>query len=166
MKVIDTIKVYVKYPKCIIYDIRDKKSKLIKKFYHKLKQMVYSYENETFYMKNMYENFGKDGYCDYMFPDKTVTFARMNPVMMIIREIDLYFENYNKPQIGTIEVNNQDKETITVTIHTENPGNLIGSHGKNINYFRNRLSELFNKKTEIKIIEIKNNIDKPVYFGY
>ena len=166
MKVIDTIKVYVQHPKYIIYVIRDIKSNLIKKFYHKLKQMVYSYENETFYMKNMYENFGKDEYCEYLFPDKTVTFARMNPVMMIIREIDLYFENYNKPQIGTIEVNNQDKETITVTIHTENPGKLIGSKGKNINYFRNRLSELFNQKTEIKIIEIKNNIDKPVYIGY
>ena len=166
MKVIDTIKVYVKYPKCIIYDIRDKKSKLIKKFYHKLKQMVYSYENETFYMKNMYENFGKDGYCDYMFPDKTVTFARMNPVMMIIREIDLYFENYNRPQIGTIEVDTQDKETITVTIHTGTPGRLIGSHGKNIDYFNNRLSKLFNKKTKIKIIEIKKDINEPIYVGY
>ena len=52
MKVIDTIKVYVKHPKCIIYDIQDIKSELIEKFYHKLKQMVYSYENETFYFSS------------------------------------------------------------------------------------------------------------------
>lgn len=166
MNIIDIIKIYIQHPKCIVYDIQDIKSKLIKKFYHKLKQMVYSYENKTFYIKNMYEHFGKGEYCEYSFPDKTVTFARMNPVIAIIHEIDLYFENYNRPQIGTIEVDTQDKETITVTIHTGNPGRLIGSYGKNIDYFNNRLSELFNKKTQIKIVEIKNDINEPIYVGY
>jgi ribosomal protein S3 len=128
--------------------------------------MVYSYENETFYMKNMYEHFGKDDYCGYFFPDKTVTFARMNPVLVIIREIDLYFEKYNMPQIGTIEVDTQDKETIIITIHTGNPGRLIGSYGKNIDYFNNRLSEIFNKKTQTNIVEIKNDINEPIYTGY
>ena len=46
------------------------------------------------------------------------------------------------------------------------PGYLIGKGGQTIDYFEKRLSELFAKKTKIKIVEVKKDINEPIYIGY
>ena len=98
---------------------------------------------------------------------KTVTFARLNPVITVIREIDLYFDNrFGNLRIPKIDVDTQNEEEITVTIHTMRPGYLIGKGGQTIDYFEKRLSELFAKKTKIKIVEVKKDINEPIYIGY
>lgn len=163
---LNTLKVYIQHPKCIVYDLRDCKNSLVKKFYSKLKRMVYSYENKTFYMKNMYEHFGKDANCEYMFIDKTVTFARMNPVFIVVRELDMYFQNLGRLEIPNINVDTQNEDLITVTIWTARPGFIIGKSGSTIRYFENKLSEMFNKPTKIVINEVKKDINSPVYIGY
>lgn len=162
----DRIKLYFKEPKCIKYDIRDWKDSLTKKFYRKLKRMVYNWENKTFYSKNIYEHYGKTPYSEYFFLDKTVTFARMNSVYIVIREFDLYFENFNRLQIPSINVDTQDENVITITIHTSRPGFIIGKGGQTINYFTKKFTELFNKETKINIVEVKKDINEPVYIGY
>lgn len=162
----DRIKLYFKEPKCIKYDICDWKASLTKNFYRKLKCMVYDWENKTFYSKNMYEHCGNTAYSEYVFLDKTVTFARMNSVYIVIREFDLYFENFNRLKIPNINVDTQDENVITITIHTSNPGLIIGKGGQTINYFEKKFTELFNKETKINIVEVKKDINEPVYIGY
>lgn len=167
MKTIERIKLYCKSPKCIAYDFRDWKDSLTLKFYHKLKEMLYSFENKTYYNINITQHYKNNQYQEYYFLDKTVTFARLNPVITVIREIDLYFDNrFGNLRIPKIDVDTQNEEEITVTIHTMRPGYLIGKGGQTIDYFEKRLSELFAKKTKIKIVEVKKDINEPIYIGY
>lgn len=167
MKTIERIKLYCKNPKCIAYDIKDWKDSLTLKFYHKLKEMLYKFENKTYYNINITQHYKNNQYQEYYFLDKTVTFARLNPVITVMREIDLYFDKrFGNIRIPKIDVDTQNEEEITVTIHTMRPGYLIGKGGQTIDYFEKRLSELFAKKTKIKIVEVKKDINEPIYIGY
>lgn len=166
MKFIERIKLFIKEPNQIKYWFRDWKQITTKRFYLKLKRMVYDWENKTFYSKNMCEEYGKSQYCEYMFLDKTVTFARMNPVFVVVRELDIYFQSLGRLEIPNINVDTQNEDLITVTIWTARPGFIIGKGGSTIKMFENKLSEMFNKTTKIVINEVKNDINSPVYVGY
>ena len=145
MKIIDLIKLYCKEPKQIRYGIRDFKNKIQKNFFKKLKRMVYDWENKTFYNINITDHYKNNAYQEYYFCDKTVTFARLNPVIVVMRELDIYFEQLGRLGIQNLEVDTQNEE---------------------LDYFKKRLTELFGKKTQINIIEIKNDINDPIYIGY
>ena len=166
MKFIDLIKLYCKEPKQIRYGIRDFKNKTQRKFFKKLKRMVYDWENKTFYNINITDHYKNNAYQEYYFYDKTVTFARLNPVIVVMRELDIYFEHLGRLEIQNLEVDTQNEELITVIIHTKRPGFIIGKGGSTMDYFTKRLTELFGKKTQINIIEIKNDINEPIYIGY
>lgn len=166
MKFTERIKLYCKDPKCVGYDIKDFKDELTINFYKKLKKMVYDWENKIFYSKNIYETYGKSPYCEYMFLDKTVTNARLNPVFTVVHELDIYFQNLGRLEIHNINVDTQNEHLITVTICTGRPGFIIGKGGSTIKHFENKLSEMFNKPTKIVIKEVKNDINSPVYVGY
>ena len=84
MKTIERIKLYCKSPKCIAYDFRDWKDSLTLKFYHKLKEMLYSFENKTYYNINITQHYKNNQYQEYYFLDKTVTFARLICILIIV----------------------------------------------------------------------------------
>lgn len=86
------------------------------------------------------------------------------PVMIVYKMLEKHFgfRGVYLMRIHGIDVDTQDKNTITVTIRLNRPSLLIGKGGTDIDAVRDMLESYFNKATKIKIVEVKNDINVPI----
>lgn len=160
MRFIDTIKVYFKHPNLIGYSIKESYFNFRDKFYNWLKRIVYKYE------ANLQDEYVKWDDYDYTMDRKTVKYAIYNPVSTVTHEIELLFQKRNIFNVGAlgimgIEIDTQDEDIVFVKIKTRHPGMMIGIGGENIIALTKRLTQLFGRQTEIKLIEVTNDLNEP-----
>lgn len=145
MKIVDTLKVYLRHPKCIVQDMRfyTKKYKEKYEFWLRKKLLKRILESDicsyTYEMRHQYKPFNRA----MLFPCSVVS--------MVLAE---YFQRVDLLGVHGISVDTQSDEVVTATIALVRPGLLIGKGGKDIDAVRERLSELFGKETNIDIKEI------------
>lgn len=160
MKAIDTIKVYVKHPNLIGYSIKESYFDFRDKFYNWLKRIVYKYE------ANLQDEYVKWDDYDYIMDRKAVKYAIYNPASTVTHEIELLFQKRNIFSVGalgimSIETDTQDENIVFVTIKTRHPGMMIGTGGETITALTKRLTHLFGRQTEIKLVEVTKDLNEP-----
>ena len=150
MKTVDTLKVYLRHPKCIVKDIR---------FYTK----KYKEDYEFWLRKKILNNFLNSESCTYTYKTrheyKPFNRAMLFPCSVVSIVLAEYFQRVDLLGIHGISVDTQSDEAVTATIALARPGLLIGKGGKDIDAVMERLSELFGKETNIDIKEI-NDVNK------
>ena len=166
MTILDYIKTYAKHPHLIIEDIRNsiEKSKINRLLKNKLK--AYDYEE-----KNYYDVIVKSNYEIYV-PENKYKHSIYNPMIVVWHELERMFDTgtgvatIRRMGIMGINIDTQNEDLVTVSISLKRPGLLIGKRGSKVNELETRLTYLFNRKTEIKIVEVKKDINEPMYIGY
>lgn len=166
MTILDYIKTYLKHPGLIIEDIRNslESSKIKRLLNRKLK--TYDYEE-----KNYYDVIVKSNYETYV-PKNKYKHSIYNPMIVVWHELERMFDDgrgvaiIRRMGIMGINIDTQNDDLLTVSISLKRPGLLIGNRGRKINELEKRLTYLFNRKTEIKIVEVKKDINEPMYIGY
>lgn len=166
MTILDYIKTYAKHPRLIIDDIRSsiEKSKMNRLFKGKLK--AYDYEEH-----NYYDVIVKSNYETYV-PENKYKYSIYNPMIVVWHELERMFDNgtgvamIRRMGIMGIVVDTQNEDLVTVSISLKRPGILIGKRGSKLNELESRLTYLFNRKTQIRIVEVKKDINEPMYIGY
>lgn len=166
MTIFDYIKTYVKHPRLIIEDIRNsiENSKINRLLNRKFK--TYDYEE-----KNYYDVIVKSNYETYV-PKNKYKYSIYNPMTVVWHELERMYDDgtsvaiIRRMGIMGINIDTQNENLITVTISLKRPGLLIGKRGSKINELESRLTYLFNRETKVEIIEVKKDINEPVYVGY
>lgn len=157
MKIVDTLKVYLRHPKCIVQDMRfyTKKYKEKYEFCLRKKLLKRILESDicsyTYEMRHQYKPFNRA----MLFPCSIVS--------MVLLE---HFKRIDLLGIHGISVDTQSDEAVTATIALARPGLLIGKGGKDIDAVRERLSELFGKETNIEIKEIHDVNKEKIIIEY
>ena len=157
MKLIETINVYFRHPKCIKYDIKFyiRKCKCDFMFWLRRKLIRNILDSEICsYQCNVFNGFK---------PFKSSILFPCSVVSIVLAE---YFQRVDLLGIHSISVDTQSDEVVTVTITLARPGLLIGKGGKDIDAVRERLSELFGKETNIDIKEIIDVNEEKILFEY
>lgn len=154
----DRIYIYIKHPKCIFYDIRDKwsrrKSDLEfwirrKVISHILHSEKYSYQ---YYLGNEKPVF------------KSAVLYPLNTVYMIL---SMYFKDLETLKIFEISVDLfSNKKQYIVSISLHRPGLLIGKGGKDMLAIQDRLTAVFGKKTTINITDVHDINQYKIYAYY
>ena len=150
MKIVDTLKVYLRHPKYVVKDIR---------FYTK----KYKEDYEFWLRKKILNSFLNGESCTYTYktrheykPFNNAMLFPCSTVSMVLLE---HFKRIDWLGIHSISVDTQSDKAVTATIALSRPGLLIGKGGKDINAVMERLSELFGKETNVDIKEI-NDVNK------
>ena len=150
MTIVDTLKVYLRHPKCIVQDMR---------FYTK----KYKEDYKFWFRKKILNSFLNSKSCTYTYKTrheyKPFNRAMLFPCSVVSMVLAEYFQRVDLLGIHSISVDTQSDEAVTVTITLARPGLLIGKGGKDIDAVSERLSELFGKETNIDIKEI-NDVNK------
>ena len=145
MKTVDTLKVYLRHPKCIVQDIR---------FYTK----KYKEDYKFWLRKKILNSFLDSKSCTYTYKTrheyKPFNNAMLFPCSIVSMVLLEHFKRIDWLGIHSISVDTRSDEAVTATIALTRPGLLIGKGGKDIDAVRERLSELFGKETNIDIKEI------------
>ncbi len=154
----DYIKVWVKQPKVLFYEI---KSIYIKKKYDFIhKQRMKQFEEIMAVAKRCkrYLTFGDNW--------QTTTATIENPLYVVSNVISKHCTNVVLLCIRGIDVDLSYEEQIYVTITLARPGLIIGKAGKTIPAITDELTSIFGKKTNINIKEWKmEHIINPDDFG-
>lgn len=89
-----------------------------------------------------------------------------SPVLIVSKIIEKHFGcyGYYLLNIHAIVVDTQQEDQIVVTIQLHRPGLLIGKAGKDIDTIKQMLWVYFNKKVQINILELKDDVNKPVEY--
>ena len=89
-----------------------------------------------------------------------------SPVLIVSKIIEKHFGcyGYYLLNIHAIVVDTQQEDQIVVTIQLHRPGLLIGKAGKDIDTIKQMLWVYFNKKVQINILELKEDVNKPVEY--
>lgn len=167
MTFFDYIKTYVKHPRLIIDTFLDAIDKAKEKRFLKNKLAAYEYEEKNYYDVIV----GKSDYEIYILENKC-KHSIYNPMIVVWHELERMFDNgtgvatIRRMGIMGINVDTQNENLITVTISLKRPGLLIGKQGSKINEFESRLTYLFNRETKVEIVEVKKDINEPIYVGY
>ena len=133
--------------------------KIRKGIINKCREMVYNYE----FKEALNHKIG-DSYCEYaVSPDLRI--GVLCPVTVVTKMLEKYFgfEKILMLRIHAIDVDTQSADAITVTIKLNRPGLLIGKAGCHIDDLENLMTKYFNKKTDIRIVEVKNDVNLPLY---
>ena len=126
---------------------------------NKCREMVYNYE-----FKESLNHKIEDSYYEYAAsPDLRI--GVLCPVTVVSKILEKYFgfEKILMLRIHAIDVDTQSADAITVTIKLNRPGLLIGKAGCHIDDLENLMTKYFNKKTDIRIVEVKNDVNLPLY---
>lgn len=162
----DYIKTYVRHPRLIIDTFLDAIDNAKQKRFLKNKFATYEYEE-----KNYYDVIVMSSY-EYYVPENKYKRSIYNPMIVVWHELERMFDNgtgvaiIRRMGIMGINVDTQNEDLLTVSISLKRPGMLIGKRGSNIDALESRLTYLFNRKTKIEIVEVKKDINEPVYIGY
>ena len=139
--------------------IKDTFYKIRKNIVNKCREMVYNYE-----LKEVLNHKIKESYYESsVVPDLRV--GVLCPAMIVAKMIERHFgfEKSLMLRIHGIDVDTQSFDAITATIRLNRPGLLIGKGGSTINSLEAELTRYFNKKTDIRIVEVKNDVNLPLY---
>ena len=133
--------------------------KIRKGILNKCREMIYNYEfKEVLYHK------GEDSYYEYA-STQDLRVGILSPVTVVSKMMEKYFgfEKILMLRIHGIDVDTQSADAITVTIKLNRPGLLIGKAGCHIDDLEKMMTKYFNKKTDIRIVEVKNDVNLPMY---
>lgn len=166
MTIFDYIKTYVKHPRLIIDAFLDAIDDAKQKRFLRNKFAAYEYE------KRNYDDVIVMSSYEYYVPENKYKRSIYNPMIVVWHELEKMFDNgkgystIRRMGIMGIHIDTQNEDLLTVAISLKRPGLLIGNGGSNISELESRLTYLFNRKTEIKIAEVKKDINEPMYIGY
>lgn len=148
------LKEYLKNPKYIIWDIEAKFAGIYKKIIAHLYKKIHKYEFE--YIEHPIQD-------DYR--ERTEGIGLLSPLLTVYKVIENYFgfDCTFRMKIHEISVDTQ-QETITVTIKLVRPGLIIGRGGKVIDSITKRLEKIFGRTVEIRIFEVKRDMNEPLRF--
>lgn len=162
----DYIKTYMRHPRLIIDTFLDAIDNAKQKRFLKNKFAAYEYEE-----KNYYDVIVMSSY-EYYVPENKYKRSIYNPMIVVWHELERIFDTgtgvatIRRMGIMGINIDTQNEDLLTVSISLKRPGMLIGKRGSNIDALESRLTYLFNRKTKIEIVEVKKDINEPVYIGY
>ena len=124
---------------------------------NRCREMVYNYEFKEFLNHKIEEV--------YYESSSDLRVGVLCPAMIVAKMIEKHFgfEKIMMLRIHGIDVDTQSADAITVTIKLNRPGVLIGKGGSTINSLEAELTKYFNKKTDIRIVEVKNDVNLPLY---
>lgn len=133
--------------------------KIRKSILNKCREMVYNYEFKEVLNHKIEESY----YESSVTSDLKV--GVLCPAMIVAKVIEKHFgfEKSLMLRIHGIDVDTQSSDAITATIKLNRPGLLIGTGGCSINSLEAELTKYFNKKTDIQIVEVKNDVNLPWY---
>ena len=133
--------------------------KIRKSIVNRCREMVYKYEFKEVLNHKIEESYYESSFT----PDLRV--GVLCPAMIVAKMIERHFgfEKSQMLRIHGIDVDTQSSDAITATIKLNRPGLLIGKGGSSINSLEAELTKYFNKKTDILIIEVKNDVNLPLY---
>lgn len=133
--------------------------KIRKSILNRCREMVYNYEFKEVLNHKLEEGY----YVSSVTPDLRV--GVLCPAMVVAKMIEKHFgfEKSLMLRIHSIDVDTQSVDAITATIKLNRPGLLIGKGGSSINSLETELTKYFNKKTDIRIVEVKNDVNLPLY---
>lgn len=149
------LSIYIKHPNCIWIDLKWLCKSHLFKFITFIKLCLYKYEYNKYF--NEYVNAWRTG--------EMVRLTNFNPVVIVQRTLEEYFKGkrifpvYLQLQIHGIVVETQNVNKNIVTIYLRHPGLMIGSMGVHIDNVSQLLTERYGKKTEIKLVEMKSDIN-------
>lgn len=125
---------------------------------NKFRKYIYDYE-----FKNILKHSITDPYYGHSVSDLKI--GVLSPVLVVSKVLEAHFGfyGYYSLQIHGIDVDTQNENEIIATIKLHRPGLLIGKSGKDINAVEKMLTETFNKTTRVKIVEVKKDINIPLY---
>lgn len=135
--------------------------KIRKSILNKCREMVYNYEFNDVLNHKIEELYYESSFT----PDLRVGALCPATVVSKILEKHFGFEGILKLRIHGIDVDTQSAEAITVTIKLNRPGLLIGTGGSSISSLEAEMTKYFNKQTNIRIVEVKKDINLPL-FGF
>ena len=126
---------------------------------NRCREMVYNYEFKEVLNHKLEEGYYKSS----ITPDLRV--GVLCPAMIVAKMMENHFgfEKILMMRIHGIDVDTQSVDAITVTIKLNRPGLLIGKGGSSINSLETEMTKYFNKKTDIRIVEVKNDVNLPLY---
>ena len=133
--------------------------KIRKSIVNRCREMVYKYEFKEVLNHKIAESY----YESSVTPDLRV--GVLCPAMIVAKMIEKHFgfEKSLMLRIHGIDVDTQSADAITATIKLNRPGLLIGKGGGSINSLETELTKYFNKKTDIRIVEVKKDVNLPLY---
>lgn len=133
--------------------------KIRKSVVNRCREMVYKYEFKEVLNHKIEESY----YESSVTPDLRV--GVLCPAMIVAKLIEKHFgfEKSQMLRIHAIDVDTQSVDAIIATIKLNRPGLLIGKGGSSINSLEAELTKYFNKKTDIRIVEVKNDVNLPFY---
>lgn len=134
--------------------------KIRKSILNKCREKVYKYEFNEALSHTIGDSF-YEGYAGS--PDLRI--GVLCPVTVVSKMLEKYFgfEKILMLRIHGIDVDTQSADAITVTIKLNRPGLLIGKAGCHIDDLEKMMTKYFNKKTDIRIFEVKNDVNLPIY---
>ena len=145
----ERIKVYVKHPKCIIYDIRDGIKRKVNRRRFNLKQKLIgkilkdkAYSEEFKFTNGL-----------------TFNASILQPCTTVYLVFEKFFPRTDWLRIHGIMVNTQDDKQNVVDVYLIRCGIFIGKSGNTIMAVEEELTKVFGKKTVIRINEVKSDIN-------
>ena len=149
-----TIKVYIKNPKYIIYDLQDIFGNLKRNCIARMYKTLHRYEFEYISM------YLKDDYCE-----RKEGQGLLSPLVTVYKVLERHFgfDCVFRMKIHDIAVDTQKKDgEINVNIKLARPSLLIGKAGYDIDCIKDNLQVLFSRPVVINIIEMRNDINEPL----
>lgn len=147
---IERIKIYIKHPSCVKSDILWCYRRNKENFMFWLRRKLITYElkhpNYTYHFDDMESG-------------RSFNYATLFPCQVVMMVLSRHFKNVENLNIHGIIVSTADKYENEVDLHLIHCGILIGKGGETISSIEKELSEIFGKKTTIKIKEVKNDVN-------
>ena len=157
----DTLKIYFKHPHLIVEDIKDWQHKMYMRFLNWCRKRIYDYE----FNKVLNHKIVEPTYGTYV---SDVLIGIFSPMLVVTKTLEHYFgfEGYMRLRIHNIIIDTQKESSISVTFALRRPGLLIGKGGKDIDNIKALLEKAFNKKVDVGINEVKNDVNEPISFDF
>lgn len=88
------------------------------------------------------------------------------PVTMVTYIIRLIYGKYSSISMGIFDIRvNTQSENVKIFLQLKSPGIFIGRSGKDCDNFRQKCEEVFGRKVEIDLQEVKRDRNNPIYFS-
>lgn len=85
---------------------------------------------------------------------------------MVTYIIRLIYGKYGSISMGIFDIRvNTQSENVKIFLQLKSPGIFIGRSGKDCDNFRQKCEEVFGRKVEINLQEVKRDRNNPIYFS-
>jgi hypothetical protein len=136
----------------------------VKDIYHKFRMYMFGKFRKWLYNHEFNEVLNHklaDPYYGYITSNLRV--GVLSPVLVVSKMLEKHFgfRGYYLLNVHGIDVDTQQVNKIIVTIRLHRPGILIGKGGKDIAAIEEMLFRYFGKMTEIRVIEVRQDVNIP-----